>query len=48
MTNSGFEKKLKIAIYNTLNDHRLFNMCQRNKQCLLKLPPLSTDIYCYF
>ena len=29
MTNSGFEKKLKIAIYNTLNDHRLFNMYHR-------------------
>ena len=28
MTNSGFEKKLKIAIFNTLNGHRLFNMYQ--------------------
>ena len=28
MTNSGFGKRLKIAIYNTLNDHRLFNMYQ--------------------
>ena len=25
MTNSCFEKRLKIEIYDTLNDHRLFN-----------------------
>ena len=28
MTISGFEKRLKIAIYNNLNEHRLFDMYQ--------------------
>ena len=28
MKNSCFEKRLKIAIYDTLNDHWLFNMHQ--------------------
>ena len=28
LKNGGFEKRMKKGIYDTLNGHRLFNMCQ--------------------
>ena len=43
MTNGGFEKRMKKGIYDTLNGHRLFNMCQKINDfgCMLELDVLD-------
>ena len=43
MTNGGFEKRMKKGIYDSLNVHRLFNMCQRINDfgCMLELDVLN-------
>ena len=43
MTNGGFEKRMKKGIYDILNGHRLFNMCQRidDLVCMVELYVLN-------
>ena len=43
LTNGGFEKRMKKGIYDTLNGHRLFNMCQmiNNFVCMLEYDVLN-------
>ena len=43
MTNGGFEKRLNIGIYDTMNSHRLFDMYQiiNDFGCMLEYDVLN-------